>query len=347
MQGTVHLQQLGEQKATQQKIPCPVCQETSFSLLLTPSGVEAEYYYLQEFYRQRKCSLNEGKGAVAYTQTDPAFIVRCQACGTVFRNPQPTAERLQELYASDSYGKTALDQMAANQDQFFRLKAEGLKAYLPASATVLEIGSFVGSFLRAAGVLGWKAVGVDIGAETVAYTRAAGLEVIEGDIHAAELPTAAWDGLFIWNTFDQLYAPGRVLERAFALLKTEGILVLRFPNGEFENGCLQLRQHRQNMRRAERLMHAQAYNSFLTFPYLVGYTVNSVHKLLHCHHFTIEAVEGDTLVRLADQVTLPFAVQEEARYKRAVKRLCRRLEGVTGQFYYPWLDVIARKQEFG
>ena len=91
-------------------------------------------------------------------------------------------------------------------------------------------------------------------------------------------------------------------------------------------------------------MRAQAYNSFLTFPYLVGYTVDSLRKLLHRHHFTIEAVKGDTLVQLADQATLPFAVQEEARYKRAVKRLCRRLERMTGQLYYPWLDVIARKR---
>jgi hypothetical protein len=130
----------------------------------------------------------------------------------------------------------------------------------------------------------------------------------------------------------------------FLLLKKQGILTLRIPNGDFENGCLQLRQHGWSTRRMNHIMCIQAYNSFLTFPYLTGYTPASICRLLHQHYFTVEAIEGDTLVRLADCDTLPFAVNEEERCKRAVRRFCRQLESVTGRFYYSWLDVVACKK---
>lgn len=323
---------------------CPVCQGALLSILLTPDNIADEHAWLQEFRYQRMRGANREKELVAYTQTKAAFIMRCMTCGTIFRDPQPCCETLHTLYASDTYSKTALDQLAANQDEFFCRKAERIKAYLPASATVLEVGSFAGSFLRAAGKLGWKALGVDIGAETVAYTRRAGLAVIQGDIHKTELPLAAWDGIFIWNTFDQLCDPGQVLERVFILLKKQGILVLRIPNGDFETGCLQLRRQGWGTSRVNCIMCAQAYNSFLTFPYLTGYTPASIGKLLYQHRFTVEAIEGDILVRLADRATLPFAIHEEDRYKRAVRRLCQGFETVTRHLYHPWLNIVARKE---
>ena len=44
---------------------------------------------------------------------------------------------------------------------------------------ILEIGSYVGSFLTLAGELGCDAVGVDVGREVVAFTRARGLAVCD------------------------------------------------------------------------------------------------------------------------------------------------------------------------
>ncbi|MFO1432017.1 MAG: methyltransferase domain-containing protein [Candidatus Competibacteraceae bacterium] len=330
--------------STERARPCPVCQGSSFLVLLTPADVDAEHGWLQAFRRQRKSGTNNAKDLVAYTQIKPTFIVRCNGCGTVLRDPQPTCERLRTLYADDTYNPATLDQLTANQDSFFRCKAEWVKPYLPASAEVLEVGSFVGSFLRAARALGWRAVGVDVGAQTCAYTRAAGLDILQGDIQEVELPPASWDGLFIWNTFDQLCDPDGVLDRAFTLLRQTGILGMRIPNALFEQGCLQLRRHWRGTRRAGRVMYAQAYNSFLTFPYLAGYTVDSIGRLLRRHGFTIDRIAGDTLVRLADRTTLPFAAHEEARYQRLIRRFCRRLEVTAGRLYYPWLDIIARKQ---
>src|SRR5207253_1440912 len=88
---------------------------------------------------------------------------------------------------------------------------------------------------------------------------------------------------------------------------------------------------------------AQAYNNFLSFPYLTGYTPESLRDMLERHGFACEHVGGDTILPLADERTLPFARREEARVKRAVRRACRRAERITGLLFDPWLDVVARR----
>jgi SAM-dependent methyltransferase len=325
-------------------VPCPACGGRALSVLLTHADIEAEHGWLQQFYSERAQGSAEAlKDRAEFTQSQPTNIVRCVACGTLLRDPQPTPEALAQLYAADSYGQETLQELAANQYEFYRAKAVAMSRYLPRGARILEIGSFVGGFLRSAAEQGWQATGIDIGEETIAFMRAAGYRVLEGDVCELDLPRAAWDGIFIWNTFDQLPEPAPVLERAQKLLKPKKFLVLRVPNGLFEVACLELRHHAAGTERAKRVKIAQAYNNFLTFPYLTGYTPDSIRRLLAAHGFGVLQVKGDTILRLADSKTPPFAAQEERRYKAAVMRLCRRFASPGGEIYCPWIDIIARR----
>jgi hypothetical protein len=84
-------------------------------------------------------------------------------------------------------------------------------------------------------------------------------------------------------------------------------------------------------------MAAMAYNNFLTFPYLVGYTPASIERLLTDNGFQVCEISGDTLLPLANESTPDFAVKEEQRYKQAVTRACRVIDWSA----MPWLDVVA------
>lgn len=324
-------------------VPCPACGGQKFEALLSPEEVEAERRWLRRFYRWRVTGdEDELEDRTAFTQSEPTHIVRCLACGTVLRDPRPTPDALRELYAHDTYGPEALEALARNQEAFDRGKAENVRADLPAGAKILEVGPFVGGFLSAAGRLRWRATGVDVGAETVAFMRGRGLDVIHGDLLEVDLPDGAWDAIFIWNTFDQLPDPAAVLDRAFSLLREGGRLVLRVPNGDFETACLRLRES-AGAARAAHVRRAQAYNNFLTFPYLNGYTPDALHRLLDRHGFRVERIVGDTILTLADETTRPCAVAEEARVKRAVMRSARAALSATGRQYAPWLDVHATR----
>lgn len=335
----------GEDTAGQRIVPCAVCGGTQVRVLLTPEEVRAEQRWLERFLASRVGGRpKDAKDRASFTQSEPTNVVACVACGTVLRDPQPTCEVLGETYAEDAYGRETLERLAASQDRFFVTALERLSGALhdlPQEARVLEVGSFVGGFLRAAAARGWRATGVDVGGETTRFMRGAGLELLEGDLLELELPRAAFDAVFVWNTFDQLCNPADVLARVRELLRPHGLVVLRVPNGRFETACLALRRGARDAAPRERLLAAQAYNNFVTFPYLAGYTPESLCTFLAAHGFTCRRVAGDTILTLADDTTPPFAVAEEQRYKRAVLRACRAAERATGLLFHPWIEVVA------
>jgi hypothetical protein len=303
-------------------------------VLRTPEQVAEEADWLRDFHLARTCGEPESLADKAvFTQPTDVFILRCRTCGTVLRNPQPTPEALRQLYGCDTYGKRTLEQLLANEREFFRAKSAMFD--FPSGARLLEVGSFVGAFLLACRERGWIGVGVDVGEETCSFTRGLGLEVYQGDVFSLPL-NGGFEAVFIWNTFDQINQPGDVLRRVHELIRRAGTLTLRVPNGEFLAASPALAQD-------DRIRRALAYNNFLGFPYLCGYTAQSLTVLLSRHGFRVESVVGDVILPLGDRDTADWAREEEARTKRQVIRLCRKWEKQRGEFLYPWMDITARK----
>lgn len=342
-----------------QVVPCVACGGTRLRILLSAAEVRAEQGWLERFHAIRRepapgtgrvgAADEPAKDRTRFTQDEPTNVVSCTACGTVLRDPQPSCALLARTYAQDEYGRTTLERLARNQRAFFAAKLvqiEALLRELAPGARVIEVGSFVGGFLEEARKRRWRATGVDVGFETTEFTRAAGHRVLRGDLGELDLP-ADHDAIFVWSTFDQLCDPAGFLARASSLLRPRGLLVLRVPNGRFETACLELRGLARSLRRRHRVLCAQAYNNFLSFPYLAGYTPESLCGMLDDHGFVCEATLGDTIVTLADDETAAAAVVEEARYRRAVLRACRAARKTTGLLFHPWVDVIARRRAAG
>lgn len=323
----------------QHAVPCPACNSTRFSLLMAPDEIAAERAWLKAFYASR--ARHAGKDQTAFTQGGDTSVVRCLSCGTLTRNPQPDAVALHGMYAHDRYTSAELRMLASNLDRFYAAKAHCLRGILPPGSRVLEVGSFIGSFLFAAEQLGWRALGVDIGIQTSSFARDRGLKVVTADLNDLSLEAHTWDAVFVWNTFEQIGAPQSLLQHARELLKPNGLLVVRVPNGEFKTNSLRMLHAARSPEVAEKIMAAQAYNNFLTFPYLAGYTQESLRRLLREHHFDVRAVHGDTLTTLAGPGVPEETIKEQAHYKRTLTKLCRQTQRRTQRFYYPWLDLIA------
>ncbi|HSI71646.1 MAG TPA: class I SAM-dependent methyltransferase [Fimbriimonas sp.] len=314
--------------AEYQVVPCLVCGSRDFDTLLTPEQMQEEADWLQSFHMERSLDRDADlKDRAEFTQAESVFLLRCKRCRTLLRNPQPTPEALRELYRNDHYGKSTLEELFEAEREFFREKADLVD--LPSGAGVLEVGSFVGAFLLAARETGWHATGLDIGRETSAFMRGLGLEVLEGTVLDLS-PHVRFDAIFIWNTFDQINEPRAILRKIKALVKPAGLLIIRVPNGEFKSAALECASGR--MRKLE------AFNNFLTFPYLCGYTPGSLTSLLRQEGFEICSLTGDVVSPLPKSRIKPSAVEEEARAKRLNLRLCRR----DGPLLCPWINVVSR-----
>jgi SAM-dependent methyltransferase len=324
---------------------CAVCGSARVEIVCDARDIRAQLAWVWRFHG-RRLAHPAARGALEdrtdFTQGFVTNVVACAACGLLFRDPRPTPEAIARAYARDAYEPARLDALLRGERTLFRHKVRALARWLPPpGARVLELGSFVGGFLDVARDAGWDARGVDPGEEVVSYCRARGLHVVRGTVDDLDAPPGFFDLVAIWNTFDQLPEPGPTLDAVARLLRPDGTLVLRVPNGLcYRRAITALRRLAEPL--AVMLRGALAWNNLLGFPYLYGYTPRTLARLCAAHGFATADVRPDTLVRLSDEATRRWAAVEESMVKGGWRLLwslgcMRAIENA------PWLDVVLRR----
>jgi SAM-dependent methyltransferase len=299
--------------------------------------VRRELELLWEFHGRR---LKEGTpperlaDRLAFTQRPPLRLAHCKACRLVWRNPAEAERELREEY-EEAIDHGVLDALHATQRTAYDAQAGRLTRFHDGTGAVLEIGSYVGGFLAAAGALGWRATGVDINAHTNDYTRGLRLEAIDGDIFAVD-QSRSWDAVVAWNCLDQLSDIKDVVRQASLRLRTGGTFAARVPNGGLYANRRVVMHDRSA--RAALARGVLAQNNLLGFPYRWGFTPHSLTQLLESVGLRVKAVVGDVLVPLADEWTRPWARVEE----RIAKGLMRALARVRPTDA-PWFEIYATR----
>ena len=271
---------------------------------------------------------------VAFSEHPPFRLVECARCGLVYRNPIERPRELESIYAESAPARELLQALHDTQLPAYRAQARRLVEVLGRRGSGLEVGSYVGAFLAAAREVGLHVEGLDVNADVNCFTRSLGFTVHDGEL-ASFAGDRAVDAVAIWNTFDQLADPRAAANAAWKLLRPNGVLAVRVPNGEFY-AALRRRAGRPLSGGFARL--ALAHNNLLTFPYRYGFTVRSLTALLERVGFTVERVEGDVLVPIADEWTRGWAAIEERFVKMTLGVLGRRRAR-----WAPWIEVYARR----
>lgn len=304
---------------------CLVCGESETDELAGPDDVRAEAELLWEFHMRRLSPRTPPErlvDRVAFSQPTPWRVVRCRVCGLVYRNPVEKREELRETYADAAPARESLLALHEAQRRSYRSQAKRLTSRLARRGTGLEVGSYVGAFLAAARNAGWQFEGLDVNPRVNAFARSLGFAVHDGDLEHFR-PDRTFDAVAIWNTFDQLPDPRSAVRSAARLLRANGVLAIRVPNG----ACYARLRPRLSGRR----VYTLAANNLLTFPYRFGFTPASLTMLLSEIGFRVERVVGDVLVPTADEWTKRWARVEERMLKPLTKR------------WMPWFEIYARK----
>jgi SAM-dependent methyltransferase len=332
--------------------PCLLCGGCDFVAVAVSSDVAAQQGYLERFHRRRldeRLSVQSRRTSLtdraSFTHNYETHIVACRACGLLCRNPHPPAEAVTTTYIHDRYDRDHLQKEFEAQLSWARDKIPLVSRHLTTSRSprLIEVGSFVGSFLEAGREQGWDVIGVDPGEAVVQFCRDRGLPVLQGTLEKSSRTPRDVDAVVIWNTFDQLPDPRPLLVSITKLLKPDGLLIIRIPHGLCYQFAMEITRVRRWMRTA--LYTALAWNNLLTFPYLYGYGLATLDSLIGEFDLIREAVYPDTLMTASVPEMKWWAIREE----RVVKDLCRwttRLTSWMGDSSLraaPWLDVYYRK----
>jgi SAM-dependent methyltransferase len=323
---------------------CPVCGGRRFDPLLDARALEAEQERLERFHRRRLARRRRGELAerASFTQGYATSLVLCSECGLLLRSPRPRSADVERAYTEERYPAERLEEMRVAQVDSFRDKLPVLRA-LGARGRILEVGSFLGGFLELARQEGWDAVGLDPGVQMAERCRARGLRVIESTLegHVGAVGGSGYDCVAIWNTFDQLPEPTPTLEAAARVLRPGGVLALRVPHGRY---YLALRDGMRGGSAWARYASEVrlAWNNLLSFPYLHGYDVDTLDRLVTPFGFVPALARGDVLCRIAGRSTARWARAEEWLVKGQQRRAAER-EREAGWIVAPWLDAYYRR----
>ncbi|WP_221898679.1 class I SAM-dependent methyltransferase [Robiginitalea sp. SC105] len=101
-----------------------------------------------------------------------------------------------------------------------------MKDYIPASASLLEVGCGQGDFLEAAGRV-WEVTGVEPNAGARGRARNKGLEVYAG---LGDVPAGSREGIVLWHVLEHIPDLEGTIVQIRSLLRQGGYLFLALPN---------------------------------------------------------------------------------------------------------------------
>ena len=248
---------------------CPLCGREDLDVFASCERVEEEMRERQLFFRDRidgHLGEAERKDGADVARGSAAEILICRDCDILVRRERQSPE-----FESDPYEPFAMERMLRAHIRAYRRKASRYRGLLRPGAQIVEVGSYVGGFLHVAREWQWDAIGVDVGRDPSHFARAHGYVTREEPIERCGFDLHSFDGVFIWNCFEQIADPKSLLAEIKRILKPGGVLLIRVPNARFY--------------RTTRDFSLLGHSNLFGFPHLYGYTAESLNALLHSRGF--------------------------------------------------------------
>jgi SAM-dependent methyltransferase len=288
------------------------CPHERTEVIASSEDVAREIDLRREFFLSRldgpvdQCHLRD---LTEMTTNDPAPIYRCENCDVLVRSD---SKRTATRFARDHYEEQTLRMLHDLHVTTFTSKT-WIPDLLPRGSRVLEIGSYVGGFLEAARRWGWNAMGVDIGRDTAAFTRAKGYAVTTERFERGDFEPASFDGIFIWSCFEQMTNPNEVLTRVRAIAKSGAPLVIEVPDGAVYRDAERSFQKGEPRAATSPIVQQLAYNNLLGFPHHFGYSEAALTRIVSGSGFTLRTLRIVPAIRPLRERLTPMAREEEKR----------------------------------
>lgn len=256
---------------------------------------------------------------------------RCLGCDLIYKESQDSYNKVVAHYSNNYFDRYSDDQTGGKRERLFG-RILDLIGKRRGSGRLLDIGTGCGFFLVAAQERGWEVKGIDPSIQSVEVARRQyGLDVFNGSLQEYN-ENSKFDVITFINVLDHSVEPWEEVKRAINLLKPDGIVYLRFPNGFLHTWIYRL---------ASKFGLADLVRKFLVF-HEFSFTPRFVRRLLSDHGFVdIEiynaSLSGGSLISSFPLFSFVTRIIE------AVGKLTDLVSG--GRLLWsPSLEVIARKK---
>jgi SAM-dependent methyltransferase len=178
------------------------------------------------------CLLCRGSEFKPFIREGEWQYLRCLNCGLVFLEPQPAKGFLQSHYQdylpADPQGIESWRKLMA---QVFAKSARLIQEQIPVPGRLLDIGCGYGFFLEEMAQRGWQVEGIEISGTGLSYGREKlGINVSDRPLPRPDWQDNCYDVITLFYVIEHLRNPWDVLREAHRLLRTDGLLLLRWPH---------------------------------------------------------------------------------------------------------------------
>lgn len=164
-------------------------------------------------------------------------VVQCKRCDLIYTNPR--AKNSEENYFGDAdtfYNEAALifkGKKPHHRDKNYTNQLNEIKK-IKTKGKLLDVGANMGFFLRIARNMGFDTEGVE---PSPSLTKIAveqwNLKIHCAFLEDANLPKESYDIITLIDVFEHVAIPKALLKTCSELLKPDGIIVIKVPNGDY------------------------------------------------------------------------------------------------------------------
>jgi SAM-dependent methyltransferase len=181
-----------------------------------------------------ECPACGSRDAVAGTNISfgPARLWRCVACRSEYLFPQPTDERLGEIYGDtyyDPWESESLSRLRRMKELTFKPLVERVRAR--GASNVLDLGCATGELLGLLDQTGVRLFGVDLNPRAIetAQTRLPGASLHTGTMRDEPFPETSFDVVMMVDFIEHVRRPREELALVVSRLAPGGSVVISTP----------------------------------------------------------------------------------------------------------------------
>jgi SAM-dependent methyltransferase len=288
------------------------------------------------------CSAQVDPTAALAWRKDGYDILRCPACGLVYRAELPDEQALGQIYDED-YFRDRPDRADRNGYADYlrdaslhranaRRRLRLLAARIPQRGRLLDVGCAAGFFVDEARRAGWQASGIDVSPTMVEWARSKlGVPVTCSGFAHAELAPVQFEAITMWDYIEHSIDPRGDLTKVKEHLPPGAILALS--TGDIGTLTARLSGHRWH------LLTPEHHNFFFETRTLRLLLEDTGFDVLEAHHRASLYSIGHTLYKLGRFGSL-------GTIRRAASRLGRSSLGSAGVpiNLYDIVTVVARRR---
>ena len=224
------------------------------------------------------------KNGEYYFKIGTRIYYKCLHCDLIYRQDQRSYDEIVSGYTPSYFSKYSADQMEGRRDKLFHHILNSIEKRTQ-RGRLLDVGTGCGFFLLAAKNRGWEVEGIEPSAESVEVAcRLSGVDVFRGTLQDYE-GRDQFDVVTLINVLEYSALPWKEIDRARQLLRTGGLLYVRFVNGFL---------HSRLYRLAKKIGLSNRISKFLVFHYY-SFTPTFIKTLLADNAFTEVTIHNSPL----------------------------------------------------